>query len=184
MSDEEIEDEQLSESDESEKLSDEEDMLESSEDEQIIPDDIATIDNDSDEEDVTHLSDSYKTKFTDEMKKNHLASFHPEEIHKSFDEIYALSMITRNEEGVIIDANHRTYPILSKYEKTKILGLRVAQLNKGSAPYVPLKHSTILDNSLIAEKELKEKKLPFIIMRPLFNGKCEYWNVNDLEYIA
>ena len=69
MSDEEIEDEPVSESDESEKLSDEEDMLESSDDEQIIPDDIATVDNDSDEEDVTHLSDSYKTKFTDEFAK-------------------------------------------------------------------------------------------------------------------
>lgn len=182
MSDEEIDDEQLSESEESEKLSDEEDMLESSDDEQIIPDDIATIDNESDEE-VTHLSDSYKTKFTDEMKKNHLASFHPEEIHKSFDEIYALSMITRNEEGVIIDVNHRTYPILSKYEKTKIIGLRVSQLNKGAEPYVALKTKLILDNSLVAEKELQEKRLPFIIMRPLPNGKCEYWNVNDLEYL-
>ena len=183
MSDEENEEEQLSESEESEKLSDEEDMLESSDDEQIIPDDIATVDNESDEEDVTHLSDSYKTKFTDEMKKNHLASFHPEEIHKSFDEIYALSTITRNEEGVIIDLNHRTYPILSKYEKTKIIGLRVSQLNKGAEPYVALKTKLILDNSLVAEKELQEKRLPFIIMRPLPNGKCEYWNVNDLEYL-
>ena len=92
-------------------------------------------------------------------------------------------MITRNEEGVIMDANHRTYPILSKYEKTKIIGLRVSQLNKGAEPYVALKTKLILDNSLVAEKELQEKKLPFIIMRPLPNGKCEYWNVNDLEYL-
>jgi len=182
MSDDEIEDEHLSESEESEKLSDEEDMLESSDEEQFVPDDILTVDNDSDEE-VTHLSDSYRTKFTDEMKKNHLASFHPEEIHKSFDEIFALSLITRNEEGVIIDENHRTYPILSKYEKTKIIGLRVAQLNKGAEPYVTLKTKLIMDNSLVAEKELNEKKLPFIIMRPLPNGKSEYWNVNDLEYL-
>ena len=75
MSDEEIEDEHLSESEESEKLSDEEDILESSDEEQFVADDILTVDNDSDEE-VTHLSDSYRTKFTDEMKKNHLASFH------------------------------------------------------------------------------------------------------------
>jgi DNA-directed RNA polymerase I, II, and III subunit RPABC2 len=73
-----------------------------------------------------------------------------------------------------------TYPILSKYEKAKILGLRVSQLNKGAEPYVTIKHS-ILDNILIAEKELKEKKIPFIIMRPIPNGKAEYWNVNDLE---
>lgn len=181
MSDDEIEEEILSESDESEKLSDEEEM-ESSDEEQVVHDDIITVDNDSDEE-VTHLSDSYRTKFTDEMKKNHLASFHPEEIHKSFDEIYSLSIITRNPEGVIIDANHRTYPILSKYEKTKIIGLRVAQLNKGAEPYVTLKTKLIMDNSLIAEKELHEKRLPFIIMRPLPNGKSEYWNVNDLEYL-
>ena len=182
MSDEENEDEQLSESEESEKLSDEEDILESSDEEQFVTDDILTVDNDSDEE-VTHLSDNYRTKFTDEMKKNHLASFHPEEIHKSFDEIFALSVITRNEEGVIVDANHRTFPILSKYEKTKIIGLRVAQLNKGAEPYVTLKTKLILDNSLVAEKELQEKRLPFIIMRPLPNGKSEYWNVNDLEYL-
>jgi DNA-directed RNA polymerase subunit K/omega len=182
MSDEEIDDEQLSESDESDKLSDEEDILETSDEEQFVTDDILTVDNDSDEE-VTHLSDNYRTKFTDEMKKNHLASFHPEEIHKSFDEIFALSIITRNDEGVIIDANHRTFPILSKYEKTKIIGLRVAQLNKGAEPYVTLKTKLILDNSLVAEKELHEKRLPFIIMRPLPNGKSEYWNVNDLEYL-
>jgi len=182
MSDEEVEDEPLSESEESEKLSDEEDMLESSDEEQFVADDILTVDNDSDEE-VTHLSDNYRTKFTDEMKKNHLASFHPEEIHKSFDEIFALSIITRNEDGVIVDENHRTYPILSKYEKTKIIGLRVSQLNKGAEPYVTLKTKLILDNSLVAEKELHEKKLPFIIMRPLPNGKSEYWNVNDLEYL-
>jgi DNA-directed RNA polymerase subunit K/omega len=182
MSDEEIDDEQLSESDESDKLSDEEDILETSDEEQFVTDDILTVDNDSDEE-VTHLSDNYRTKFTDEMKKNHLASFHPEEIHKSFDEIFALYIITRNDEGVIIDANHRTFPILSKYEKTKIIGLRVAQLNKGAEPYVTLKTKLILDNSLVAEKELHEKRLPFIIMRPLPNGKSEYWNVNDLEYL-
>jgi DNA-directed RNA polymerase subunit K/omega len=41
----------------------------------------------------------------------------------------------------------------------------------------------ILDNTLIAEKELREKKIPFIIMRPIPDGTAEYWNVADLEYI-
>jgi hypothetical protein len=36
---------------------------------------------------------------------------------------------------------------------------------------------------LIAEKELLEKRLPFIVRRPIPNGKFEYWNVNDLEMI-
>jgi DNA-directed RNA polymerase subunit K/omega len=157
-----------------------EEDLPSEEEEEDIPTDPIALEEDDESEDVM---DTYQEKFTDSLRANHLVKFHPEEIHKPFDEIYQLSLIKRDAEGIIIDENHRTYPILSKYEKTKLIGLRVAQLNKGAHPYVPLKHTTILDNSLIAEKELKEKKLPFIIMRPLFNGKCEYWNVNDLEYI-
>jgi len=136
------------------------------------------------EEESEDVMEEYKEKFTENLRKNHLVKFHPEEIHKSFDEIYQLTLLKRNAEGIIVDENHTTYPILSKYEKTKLIGLRVAQLNKGAVPYVQLKHTTILDNSLIAEKELKEKKMPFIIMRPLLNGKSEYWNVSDLEYIS
>ena len=112
---------------------------------------------------------------------NYMEIYHPEDIHVSFDEMYKLSLITRNENGIINDENHKTYPILSKYEKTKLIGLRVTQINKGSEPYVISK--SILDPSLIAEKELKEKKIPFIIKRPLPNGKYEFWNVKDLEVI-
>lgn len=177
MSDEEYEptDEELEE--ETSSIVSEEDIL--TDEEEEIPTEPITLEDE--EEDVI---DTFREKFTDSLRKNHLVKFHPEEIHKPFDEIYKLSLIKRNADGIIHDENHTTYPILSKYEKTKLIGLRVAQLNKGAEPYVTLKHTTILDNSLIAEKELKEKKLPFIIMRPLFNGKSEYWNVNDLEYIC
>ena len=71
---------------------------------------------------------------------------------------------------------------MTKYEKTRILGLRLTQLNKGAKPFVETKNK-IIDNNIIAQKELKEKKLPFIIMRPLPNGKREYWKLNDLEII-
>lgn len=112
---------------------------------------------------------------------NYMEIYHPEDIHVSFDEMYKLSLITRNEDGIIDDENHKTFPILSKYEKTKLIGLRVTQINKGSVTYVdPI---SILDPSLIAERELKEKKIPFIIKRPLPNGKYEFWNVKDLEVI-
>ena len=36
----------------------------------------------------------------------------------------------------------------------------------------------------MAELELAEKRIPFIIRRPLPNGGSEYWNVKDLENIA
>jgi DNA-directed RNA polymerase subunit K/omega len=180
MSDEEYEPSDIEEETES-IVSDEDELQSEEEEEEDIPTEPIALEEEEETEDVM---DTYREKFTDAVRKNHLVKFHPEEIHKPFDEIYQLSLIKRNADGIIIDANHTTYPILSKYEKTKVIGLRVAQLNKGAVPYVELKHPTILDNSLIAEKELKEKKLPFIIMRPLFNGACEYWNVNDLEYIC
>jgi DNA-directed RNA polymerase I, II, and III subunit RPABC2 len=122
----------------------------------------------------------YQVKFNEELRSNYLQEHHSQEIHKPFEEIYKLTLITRDENGIINDPNHRTYPILSKYERAKILGLRVSQLNKGAKPYVQISKN-ILDNILIAEKELKEKKIPFIIMRPIPNRISEYWNVNDLE---
>ena len=135
------------------------------------------------EEDEENIPiNEYKTKFSNELRSEYIKTYHPEEIHKPFDEIYQLSHVTRNEEGNIIDDNHKTYPILSKYEKTRIIGLRVSQLNKGSKPFITLKNK-ILDNSLIAEKELQEKALPFIIMRPIPNALSEYWKVSDLELI-
>ena len=100
----------------------------------------------------------------------------------SFEEIYNLSLVTRNDKGYIIDDKHKTYPVLSKYEKAKIIGIRVNQLNYGAEPFVTVTQLN-LDKVIIVEEELKQKKLPFIIKRPIPNGKFEYWNVKDLEMI-
>ena len=83
---------------------------------------------------------------------------------------------------MIIDKNHETLPILTKYEVTKIIGVRLKQLNNGSPPYIKI-GKNILDNHVVALEELKQKKLPFIIARPLSKNKTEYWDINDLEYI-
>jgi DNA-directed RNA polymerase subunit K/omega len=137
--------------------------------------------NDLEQIDNFYLYD-YKQKFTSNIRNDYIHKVHPEEVHITFDEMVRLSIVTRDKYGKIIDKSHKTYPILSKYEKTKIIGIRVSQLNKGATPYIKLKNK-ILDNSLIAEKELFEKRLPFIIRRPIPNGNFEYWNVNDLEMI-
>lgn len=134
------------------------------------------------EEEDEVIDQPYQVKFKEDIRSDYLQKYHPEEIHKPFEEIYNLTIITRDENGVINDALHTTYPILSKYEKTRVIGLRVSQLNKGASPFVTL-NKVILDNVLIAEKELREKKIPFIIMRPIPNGISEYWNINDLEHI-
>jgi len=81
--------------------------------------------------------------------------------------------------GKTADSNHRTYPFLTNYEKTKIIGLRANQISKGSVPFVSVpKHIT--DVKDIAKMELEQKRLPFIIKRPLPNGTFEYWRLTDL----
>ena len=41
----------------------------------------------------------------------------------------------------------------------------------------------MIDNYTIAEIELKQKVLPFVVKRPLGHGGCEYWRINDLEIL-
>lgn len=77
------------------------------------------------------------------------------------------------------DSNHRTYPFLTNYEKTKILGLRANQLSKGAVPFIEVPEH-ITDVRDIARLELEQKRLPFIIKRPLPDGKFEYWRLMDL----
>jgi len=121
-------------------------------------------------------------KFNTELKKNHTLNYHNECLYKNFNEIKELSKITRNKDGIIIDELHKTMPLLTKYEKTKILGMRVKQLNSGTNPYITI-NEKIIDNYLIAQMELEQKKLPFIIQRPLPNNNFEYWKLQDLDIL-
>ena len=100
----------------------------------------------------------------------------------NYNEVLAQCKIVRNKQGEIIDPLHTTIPFLTKYEKARIIGVRAKQLNNGAQAFVNLPN-TIIDGILIAEKELEEKKIPFIIRRPLPNGGSEYWRVSDLEIL-
>ena len=75
-----------------------------------------------------------------------------------------------------------TDPCLTKYEKTKILAERTQQIEDGSILYIPLNDKLTTAYS-IALEEFKQKKIPFIICRPLPNSSgFEYWKLNDLIY--
>jgi DNA-directed RNA polymerase I, II, and III subunit RPABC2 len=94
-----------------------------------------------------------------------------------------MTKVVRNADGIIIDKLHRTIPYLTKYEKARILGQRAKQINSGAYPFVKVPE-TVIDGYIIAEMELKQKRIPFIIRRPLPNGGSEYWKVQDLEDIS
>ena len=99
-----------------------------------------------------------------------------------YDEIYNLARVVRDANGVIVDSLHKTLPMLTKYEKTRILGQRAKQINDGATPFVKVPEG-VIDGYLIAIRELEEKKIPFIIRRPLPNRGSEYWMVEDLEIV-
>ena len=115
-----------------------------------------------------------------------VTEYHPESRILGYDEVSALALIQRDADGLTIDdLLHRTLPFLTKYEKARVLGLRTAQLNDGAPTMLPTKpDETIIDNSIIAEMELQQKVIPFIIQRPLPNGVSEYWHLHDLELIT
>lgn len=130
----------------------------------------------------TENTQEFLEKFDMEFKNDYIKNFHSECLGINFEEIKLLSKITKDNENNIIDKFHTTIPILTKFEKTKILGIRVKQLNNGAKPFINIDEN-ILDNFIIATKELEEKKLPFIIQRPLPNNTFEYWRISDLEII-
>lgn len=135
-----------------------------------------------DEDDDSDYEEDYLQKLDSSLQDDIIANFHPELLQHKNEEIQTLSKIVRNEENIIIDPFHKTVPFLTKYEKARILGERAKQLNAGAKSFVQLEPS-VIDGYLIAEKELQEKKIPFIIKRPITNGGCEYWKVEDLEIL-
>ena len=139
------------------------------------------MDNDSDNDDE-ETDEHYLQKFDIDINKNYLVDVHPECLHHNYDEIETLTVIIRDSNNIIIDPLHKTIPFLTKYERARILGQRAKQINMGAQSFIK-RPDNVIDGIIIAELELKQKKIPFIIKRPLPNGACEYWNVNDLENI-
>lgn len=141
-------------------------------------DDASSGEDESDEED-----DYIQTKIDVESKLQFIKNVHTQEISEDYEEISFLANVKRNGDGIITDLKHRTTPILTKYERTKILGIRISQLNRGARPLIKIQNTMIIDNNIIAEKELEEKVLPFIVTRPLPDGRKEHWRIQDLEVL-
>ena len=133
-----------------------------------------------DDDDVT--GEDYLKKFNQEINKNYILNYHQESVLHNYDEILNLAKVVRNTDGTIIDPLHKTLPYLTKYEKTRVIGQRAKQIDSGATAFVKVPEN-VIEGYLIAEIELKEKKIPFIIRRPLPNGGSEYWHISDLENI-
>lgn len=122
------------------------------------------------------------TQLRPELKK--LYTQHPECIID-----YVETIIPKLEQPVAVpggdkkDLQHTTYPFLTLYEETKIIGLRASQLSKGASPFIKVPEY-MSDVREIARMELREKRLPFIVKRPLPDGSYEVWRLSDLILLS
>lgn len=75
----------------------------------------------------------------------------------------------------------KTVPFLNKFEKARLLGVRIQQLSSGAEPKI----STNGLNSIIeiVEEELRQRKIPLIIKRNLPNGESEEWKLEEFEKV-
>jgi DNA-directed RNA polymerase I, II, and III subunit RPABC2 len=133
-------------------------------------------------DDEEYVSDEEYVKFDNEVRENQILNHHNDLIQSNFDEISALTKLVRNKEGIIVDPLHKTMPILTKFERARILGLRAKQLANGADPFIKTGNN-LIQNHIIAEMEMEQNVLPFIVCRPLPNGRKEYWKLQDLEQI-
>ena len=137
-----------------------------------------------DEDEPSAVSDDEDAlkKLESGIQRDTLIDYHPEIRQSNYDEILTLSSVVRNKKGTIIDPLHRTVPFLTKYERARCLGLRAKQLAHGADPLIEVPEQMIRSET-IAVEELRQRRLPYIIRRPLPHGGNEYWKVADLEML-
>ena len=81
--------------------------------------------------------------------------------------------------GMTVAPSQRiTTRYLTKYERARVLGTRALQISMNAPVMVDLDGET--DPLRIAEKELRERKIPIIIRRYLPDGSHEDWAVDEL----
>merc|ERR1719247_1026216 len=72
----------------------------------------------------------------------------------------------------------KTTPYMTKYERARILGARALQISMNAPVMFELNGET--DPLAIAERELHERVIPFVVRRFLPDGTYEDWKVKEL----
>lgn len=122
-----------------------------------------------------------------------LRKFHPESILRYAESVMPLVRIQQAPPTIAdpedveattnrVDPHHKTQPFLTVYEKTKILGTRANQLAQGARPFIVVPDHVIAPLE-IAKMELEQRRLPFIVERPMPDGTFEYWSLSDMMLI-
>jgi len=109
-----------------------------------------------------------------------LQKFHPETLLDYAEKV--LPNVPLLSSPPLDDQNHTSQPFLTLYEKTKIIRFRANQLAQGAAAYITVP-THVRDVTEIARMELEQKRLPFIVKRPMPDGTFEYWRLSEMMVI-
>ena len=145
---------------------------------------LSDLDNESVAQDIEEEDTDIQAAVTQDIAFKKLYQAHPECALDYIEEVVPklqLDIIPAGPraEGISLDTNHKSYPFLTKYEITKIIGHRANELSQGGRAYINVP-AHISDLKEIARMELDQRRLPYIVKRPMPNGKYEYWRLTDL----
>jgi len=154
------------------------DRIDTMEGEDLGYDDVEGIDQEEEDDTGFDLGVANIPGIAQELKK--IYSQHPELIVDYIETIVnRIPLAVAQPSASKPDEHHTTYPFVTLYEKTKIIGLRANQLSQGANPLIVVPKE-VTDVRDIARLEFEQKRLPYIIKRPLPNGSFEYWRLVDL----
>jgi DNA-directed RNA polymerase subunit K/omega len=74
---------------------------------------------------------------------------------------------------------NRSRNVLTKYERAKVIGVRIEQLAHNATPFVDIDPAAF-DVLEIAERELRTGRLPFVVVRRMPDGSQELWRLADM----
>ena len=80
--------------------------------------------------------------------------------------------------GAVPREQRTTTPYMTKYERARVLGTRALQISMNAPVLVQLDGET--DPLEIAGKELRERRIPFIVRRYMPDGSYEDWSIEEL----
>lgn len=142
-------------------------------------DDIPAVDdeNDDDDDDNYDLSEEYDIE-NNQINKEYI----------NFDNNYNSEFYNNNQydyykicsNEIIFTKPQKKFKYLTKYEKTRIYGIRKHQLSHGYPPLID-NDTTDLSYDDIITLEFKKKLLPFIIIRSFGHNNILYFRLEDLE---
>jgi len=89
-----------------------------------------------------------------------------------------IEVLTERAPGQVDPSRRITTKYMTKYERARVLGTRALQIAMCAPLMVELDGE--IDPLTIAMKELKARKIPFIIRRYLPDGSFEDWGLDEL----